>query len=68
MAFAPSNETLNTTPSPARSTANHRCKPMRANEQAKGASAARLFKQHTTLERQDVATNGPETMRQSLKR
>ena len=37
MTFAPSNETSSTTPNPARSAVNHRCKPMRPNKQAKGA-------------------------------
>ena len=41
MTLAPFNETSSTTPKPARSAANHRCKPMRANEQAKGVGTRR---------------------------
>ncbi len=41
MTLAPFIETSSTTPKPARSAANHRCKPMRANEQAKGAATRR---------------------------
>jgi hypothetical protein len=37
MTFAPFNEKSSTTPNPARSAANHRCKPLRTNELAKGA-------------------------------
>jgi hypothetical protein len=37
MTLAPFSETSSTTPKPVRSAANHRCKPIRANEQANGA-------------------------------
>jgi hypothetical protein len=58
MTFAPSNEISSTIPRLARSAVSHRFKPMRVNEQSKYADAAYIFKQHLTLEWQNLTTNG----------